>query len=201
MSSNMYGHSRPLVDTDYLRIGKDLIRPFDPKRVQPASYDVTLSERILRPKTYTEFNVYSEPPHVDLARVNPAEMMFEDEIGEEGYILEPQRSILGATLEHISCPTDMICSVDGKSTIGRCFIAIHSTAGFVDPGFSGVVTLEITNHGPWSFLLRKHMPIGQLRFTWLGMCVSQGYGSPGLGSHYQNSGDVRAAAGPNARRS
>lgn len=195
-TSNMFCYSRPLIDSDYHRIGKDLIQPFYAGQVQPASYDVRLHKKILRPKLHTEiYEGLNETPHIDLAKMSPANMMYEDEIGRDGYILEPGASILAGTVEHVTCPSDMICSVDGKSTLGRCFIAIHVTAGFIDPGFAGAITLEIVNHGPWNFLLRQGMLIGQLRFIWLGTSVERPYGSAGLNSHYTGSVAVMPASG------
>ena len=186
--SNMYGQARVLVDSDYHRIGAHLIQPFDSSRVQPASYDVTLGSRILRPKADTHHD------RLDLRTMKPGELMEEDDIGDE-YILRPGSCALVATAEQIACPADMICSVDGKSTLGRCFLAVHVTAGFVDAGYCGAVTLELVNHGPWNFVLYSGMAIGQLRFTWLAVRVDKPYGSPGLDSHYQGSIDVRAAEG------
>ena len=186
----MFGTPRVLIDADYWRIGAHLISPFDSKQVQPASYDVTLGRRLLFPK----YNPYpSTRPRIDLRITKPADLMVAEDMLDSGMILQPRECVLGATAEKVTCPADMICSVDGKSTLGRCWIAIHATAGFIDPGFHGVVTLEITNHGPWSFVVYPGMRIGQLRFHWLGQSVVRPYGSPGLGSHYQDSESVKAA--------
>lgn len=192
----MYGAARFLIDADYHRIGPHLIQPFDPARVQPASYDVTLGTRLLRPRLDIQYNAhaFTSFPEIDLRRTKPAELMEEEAITEEhGYILRPGHCALVSTAEQICCPNDMLCSVDGKSTIGRCFVAIHATAGFIDPGYCGAITLELVNHAPWNFMLRPGMCIGQLRFHWLGSSVQRPYGSPGLGSHYQGSTSVRAA--------
>lgn len=187
--SSMYGHPRVLVDTDYRRIGSHLITPFDPRRVQPASYDVTLGPRILLPRAAAD----GKPQELDLRSMRPAELMYEGVIGAMGYVLPPRGCALVSTVEAVACPADMICSVDGKSTLGRCFLAVHVTAGFVDPGFVGNVTLELVNHGPFDFVLYPGMSIGQLRFTWLGVQAERPYGSPGLDSHYQGTVGVRAA--------
>lgn len=207
--ANMYGAPRVLLDTDYDRIGPHLIQPFNPRRVQPASYDVTLDRKLLVPSgdpraTFSAEAALGVPSSftVDLRHdaerswlnKTPAELMHPWEMGDKGFHLTPGRSVLAATAERVTCPDDMICSVDGKSTLGRCWIAIHATAGFIDPGFKGVVTLEITNHGPWTFVLYPGMPIGQLRFQWLGQSVARPYGHPDLGSHYQDSDSVKAAA-------
>jgi dCTP deaminase len=194
--SKMYGHARPLIDTDYKRCGRDLISPFDEARIQPASYDVTLGNKLLVPNPQKEefdIDLRSGPTQRGL---KPSEAVIPLEMSELGFRVDPGGCVLAATAEMVTCPADMICSVDGKSTLGRCFIAIHATAGFIDPGFVGVVTLEITNHSPWAFWLYPGMPIGQLRFHWLNMQVERPYGSPGLGSHYQGALSVAPAAPP-----
>jgi dCTP deaminase len=190
--SNMYGPPRVLVDSDYHAIGKHLITPFDPERVQPASYDVTLGPKLLTP---WGTKAAAPPQELDLRITKPASLMVPFDIGD-GYVLHPRQCALAATAEQIHCPSDMVCHVDGKSTLGRCFLAVHVTAGFVDPGFVGVVTLELVNHSPWDFVLYEGMKIGQLRFHWLAKEASRPYGSPGLGSHYQGSLQVRAAESP-----
>jgi dCTP deaminase len=190
--SNMYGPARVLVDSDYKRIGAHLITPFDSSRVQPASYDVTLGDTILVPKMARGVSYLPEARRLDLRTTKPADLVVRKELGKE-YLLHPGDCALVSTAEIINCPSDMICSVDGKSTIGRCFVAVHVTAGFVDSGFVGAVTLELVNHGVWDFVLFPGMAIGQLRFTWLGVEVERPYGSPGLGSHYQGTVGVRAA--------
>lgn len=190
--SNMYGHARTLIDSDYLRIGSHLIHPFDPENVQPASYDVTLGPKILVPQSTPAVPDPRTTPTLDLRQHKPASLMREALIGDE-FILRPGHCALVATAEQVHCPIDMTCSVDGKSTLGRCFLAVHVTAGFVDPGYVGTVTLELVNHSPWAFVLYEGMKIGQLRFSWLNASVSRPYGSPGLGSHYQGSREVRPA--------
>jgi dCTP deaminase len=192
--SQMFGPTRVLLDADYDRIGKHLIRPFDSRRVQPASYDVALSDRLLLPKL-SKPNAASVP-RLDLRKHAPRDAMLEHLLSADGLELLPGQCALAATVEHVSVPPDMVCSVDGKSTLGRCWIAVHVTAGYLDPGFNGVVTLELVNHGPWAFVLYPGMLIGQLRFAWLGKEAERPYGSPGLGSHYQGSQHVRAAEGP-----
>lgn len=194
--SSMYGPARTLIDNDYLRIGPALITPFDPKLVQPASYDVTLHDRVLVPRKESSHPGWVQPfppPLIDLRKSKPSELMEEKPLLREGLVLYPGNCALVCTHETVTCPNDMICSVDGKSTVGRCFLAVHVTAGFIDPGFVGRVTLELVNHGPWGFVLYPGMKVGQLRFTWLAREVDRPYGSPDLGSHYQGSLNVCAA--------
>ncbi len=196
--SNMYGHPRCLIDADYKRIGAHLIQPFDPARVQPASFDVTLGAELLVPKLTSSqamaplIGGLGRGHRIDLRVDKPGDHMSRVAL-EEGYTLTQHQAVLAATQEQVRCPNDMICSVEGKSTLARCFITCHVTAGFIDPGYCGAVTLEIVNHGPWDFVLYPGMAIAQLRFHWLGVTPDRPYGSPGLGSHYQGSTSVRPA--------
>ena len=192
--SNIYGAARVLIDADYQRIGAHLIQPFNVEQVQPASYDVMLSDQILIPKSPDKpIGLFSKFERIDLRTSVPESHMKPWVMKEDGWLMRPGECVLAATVEQVRCPSDMICSVDGRSTLGRCFLAIHATAGFIDPGYCGAITLEIMNHGPWEFRLYPGLRIGQLRFHWLGVEVDRPYGSPGLGSHYQGSTSVRAA--------
>lgn len=106
------------------------------------------------------------------------------------YELQPGEFILGSTEEYVTVPRDLVAQVDGKSSLGRLGIAIHITAGFVDPAFKGNVTLEIKNVSDKPFTLRWGMPIAQIVFFTLTSPVERGYGDDGLNSHYQNSEGV-----------
>jgi dCTP deaminase len=164
-----------LPDSELLTLGSTLIEPFNPKNVQPASYDLALDGTILRPSAHS---------NMDLRRRNPLDVMQPVKIGD-GFTLEPGACILGSTLEVIHCPIDCVARVEGKSSLGRLFMAVHVTAGFVDPGFKGQITLEIVNHGPWGIVLWPGMKIAQINFARMEGPCSRPYGSPGLGSHYQ----------------
>jgi dCTP deaminase len=84
--------------------------------------------------------------------------------------------------------------VEGKSTLGRIFLAVHITAGFIDPGFNGKITLEVVNHGPWNLVLWPGMKIAQISFSKMSKECSKPYGSLGLKSHYQGQNGVTAAS-------
>ena len=107
-----------------------------------------------------------------------------------GYELQPGEFILGSTEEYVTMPRDLVAQVDGKSSLGRLGIAIHITAGFMDPCFKGNVTLEIKNVSDKPFTLKYGMPIAQIVFFTLTSPVERGYGDEGLNSHYQNSEGV-----------
>lgn len=147
--------------------------PFDPSMIQPASIDVRLGERF-RTERGLEFVV-------------PAGCC-EDMV--------PGQFILGHTMECIALPADLAARVEGKSTIGRLGLAIHVTAGFVDPGFQGQLTLELKNLSAMRHIqLRPGMPIAQISFHRLETPALRPYGHPELGSHYQGQMGPRGSIG------
>lgn len=173
-----------LSDRDIRRIG-DAIRPFDVSRVRPASYEVRLGHDFrfimkgddspLDPKSLGEHTVKF--------------VRFEDDPLE----LRPQEFVLGATIESVKIPPHIACEVRGKSTLGRLGLQVHTTAGWIDPGFSGVITLELFNCGPRSLLLWPGMDIAQLTFMRLTSTCQKPYGHPDHKSKYQHSSGVVAA--------
>jgi len=176
-----------LSDRDIIAYGNQLIEPFDSTRVQPASYDLSLSEKILVPHTYVSNKT------IDLRTTKPIDYMKQFIIDD--WILVPGASILASTNEIIKCPNNLIARVEGKSSIGRLFVCCHVSAGFVDPGFQGQITLEIVNHGPWNVVLWKNMSIAQINFAKLNTECKNPYGSSELGSHYQGQTGPTAASG------
>lgn len=112
-----------------------------------------------------------------------------------GYPLMPGQAVLGDTEEKIFVPHDLAARVEGKSSIGRLFVSVHETAGFIDPGFEGTVTLEIKNNSPVVQYLRAGMYICQINFTQMTSPALRPYGSEGLGSHYQGQAGPTPAAG------
>ena len=156
------------------RIGID---PFDPKCIQPASLDIRLDRR---------FRVFrsSHHPYIDLAR--PLDDVTElVEVGDSPFILHPNEFVLGSTRERIRLPDDLVSRVEGKSSLGRLGLLIHSTAGFIDPAWDGHITLELSNVNNLPITLYPGMRIGQLSFFRLTSPAERPYGSPELGSSYQ----------------
>lgn len=153
--------------------GSELVHPFNLSQVQPSSYDLTLFGTIAVPVPGAT---------IDLRIDEPREHM--EFLDFESYILKPGASILGATNEVVYCPNDLSARVEGKSSLGRLFMTAHITAGVIDSGFKGQITLEIVNHGPWNIVLWKDMRIAQLSYFSLTAPVDVPYGSPGFGSHY-----------------
>ena len=152
--------------------------PFDAAMVQPSSVDVRLDRyfRVFENHKY---------PHIDpAADQSDLTRMVEPE-GEDPFILHPGEFVLGSTLEVVSLPDDLAARVEGKSSLGRLGLLTHATAGFVDPGFSGHVTLELANVATLPIKLYPGMKIGQLCFFRLSSPAQHPYGSAKYGSRYQ----------------
>lgn len=161
-----------LQDTEILKLGEKIIYPFDPTRVQPASYDLTLYDEFLYPFPTGDFG--------------------KSKLGI--YVLAPKECVLASTAEFVTCPRDLAARVEGKSSLGRLFLAVHVTAGWIDPGFSGRVTLELVNHSPWPITITAGMKIAQVNFMRLEKPCAKPYGHPDLGSHYQGQMGPRESA-------
>src|SRR5438552_4172870 len=157
------------------RIGID---PFDPKCVQPASVDIRLDHR---------FRVFRSSRHafIDLARPLDDITELVQVPPKTPFILHPNEFVLGSTRERIRLPDDMVSRVEGKSSLGRLGLLIHSTAGFIDPAWDGHITLELSNVNTIPITLYAGMRIGQLSFFPLSSPAEHPYGSPELGSSYQ----------------
>jgi dCTP deaminase len=145
------------------------IRPFSTDLLQPVSYDLTLSVNILVPRDDVHAIDTSPPDDYNpdskyYGRVPAWHQHTRGRAIPGGYDLRPQEFILGSTREEISLPPHYAARVEGKSSLGRLGIQVHITAGFIDPGFEGQVTLEIYNVAPWSVRLNEGMPIAQIVF-------------------------------------
>ena len=167
------------------RIGID---PYDASLMQPSSLDVRCDRlfRVFRNSRYPFIDV--KEPMEELTELVEIE-------GDEPFILHPGEFVLGSTLERITLPDDLVARLEGKSSLGRLGLLIHSTAGFVDPGFNGHVTLELSNVATLPIKLWPGMKIGQLCFFQLSSPAQHPYGSRPRGSHYQ------FQRGPTASRS
>jgi dCTP deaminase len=158
--------------------GRIVIDPWDESRVQPASVDLTLggSFRVFHNHRVTAIDL-RDPPD------NLTEQV--DISGDEPFVIHPGEFCLGRTLEWVELPDDLVSRVEGKSSIGRLGLIVHATAGFVDPGWKGTLTLELNNLTRVPIKLYQGLPIAQLSFMALDAPAERPYGSPGLGSHYQ----------------
>ena len=156
------------------RIGID---PYDASLMQPSSLDVRVDRyfRVFRNSRY---------PYIDVKQAQE-ELTELVEVDEEAFILHPGEFVLGSTLERVTLPDDLVARLEGKSSLGRLGLLIHSTAGFIDPGWDGHVTLELSNVANLPITIYPGMKIGQLSFVQLSEAAERPYGSAELGSHYQ----------------
>jgi dCTP deaminase len=164
-----------LAEIDAKRVQLD---PFDAAMVQPSSVDVRLDRyfRVFENHKY---------PHIDPAEEQPDLTRMVEPEGGEPFILHPGEFVLGSTYEMVSLPDDVAARLEGKSSLGRLGLLTHSTAGFIDPGFSGHVTLELSNVATLPIKLWPGMKIGQLCFFRLSSPAEHPYGSAKYGSRYQ----------------
>ncbi|MBA2444344.1 MAG: dCTP deaminase [Nocardioidaceae bacterium] len=155
-----------------------VLNPFDAEMVQPSSIDVRLDRyfRVFENHRY---------PHIDPAEDQPDLTRPVEPDGDEPFILHPGEFVLGSTYEIITLPDDVAARLEGKSSLGRLGLLTHSTAGFIDPGFSGHVTLELSNAATLPIKLWPGMKIGQLCFFRLSSPAENPYGSAKYGSRYQ----------------
>ena len=155
-----------------------VLEPYDANMIQPSSVDVRL-DRIFR--TF-ENHKYA---HIDPAENQPELTRVVTTVGAEPFILHPGEFVLGSTYEVITLPDDIAGRLEGKSSLGRLGLLTHSTAGFIDPGFSGHVTLELSNVATLPIKLWPGMKIGQLCLFRLSSPAEHPYGSAIYGSRYQ----------------
>jgi len=180
-----------LSDRDILvqiKAGRVACEPFHEAMIQPSSVDVRLDKffRVFENHKYSVIDPSIEQP--ELTREVIAE-------GDEAFILHPGEFVLASTYEVITLPDDIAGRLEGKSSLGRLGLLTHSTAGFIDPGFSGHITLELSNVANLPVKLFPGMKIGQLCLIKLSSPAEHPYGSEKYGSRYQGQ------RGPTASRS
>ncbi len=170
-----------------LESGRVRIDPYDPQDLQPSSVDLHLdrSFRVFRNNRYAYIDPRSPQP--DLTEL----LAIGD---EEPFILHPGEFVLGQTLEWVELPDDLVARLEGKSSLGRLGLLIHSTAGYVDPGWKGNLTLELSNVANLPIALYYRMRIGQISFFQMSSPVERPYGSKELGSKYQGQSEPTASA-------
>jgi dCTP deaminase len=161
-----------------LQAGRVRIDPYDSACLQPSSVDLHLDAdfRVFRNNRY---------PYIDVRAPQPdlTELVTIEE--DEQFILHPSEFVLGQTLEWVELPDDLVARLEGKSSLGRLGLLIHSTAGYVDPGWKGNLTLELSNVANLPIALYRGMKIGQISFFRMSSSVERPYGSRELGSKYQ----------------
>ena len=171
-----------------LDAGRVQLEPYDPSMLQPSSIDVRLDRffRLFDNHKYPFIDPSQDQPDLTrLVEVDPA----------EPFVLHPGEFVLGSTYETVTLPDDVAARLEGKSSLGRLGLLTHSTAGFIDPGFSGHVTLELSNVATLPITLWPGMKIGQLCVFALSSPAEHPYGSAVYASRYQGQD------GPTASRS
>src|ERR671919_2021516 len=158
--------------------GRISIEPFSEADVQPSSIDLHVDRF---------FRVFHNARHPFIDVKKPMEDLTElvEVKEEEAFILHPGEFVLGSTNEYVRLPHDLVARLEGKSSLGRLGLLIHSTAGYVDPGFEGHLTLELSNVANLPITIYPGMKIGQISFFTLTSEAENPYGSGAVGSKYQ----------------
>ncbi|MFI2105031.1 dCTP deaminase [Isoptericola sp. NPDC019693] len=171
-----------------LDAGRVVLDPYDPTMLQPSSIDVRLDR-------YFRLFDNHKYPFIDPSQEQPELTRLVEVAPDEPFVLHPGEFVLGSTFESVTLPDDVAARLEGKSSLGRLGLLTHSTAGFIDPGFSGHVTLELSNVATLPITLWPGMKIGQMCFFRLSSPAEHPYGSDAYGSRYQGQ------RGPTASRS
>ena len=170
-----------------IEAGEIGIRPYDPADLQPSSVDLHLdrSFRVFRNNRY---------PYIDVRAPQPDLTELLTIADDEPFVLHPGEFVLGQTLEWVELPNDIVARLEGRSSLGRLGLLIHSTAGYVDPGWKGNLTLELSNVANLPIALYYGMSIGQISFFEMSSAAERPYGSPELRSKYQGQSEPTASA-------
>lgn len=158
------------------------VKPVDHFKIQPSSIDIHIASTIL---VYSRRRV--KDAVIDLKKPVDAFMEYESMNFERGAVIHPREFILGVTREWFELPANLLANIEGKSSLGRLGLIVHATAGFIDPGWTGHLTLEITNLTEQPMIIYPDMPIGQIRFSLLTSPAAHLYGEAVLKSKYMNS--------------
>ncbi|MDP9271859.1 MAG: dCTP deaminase [Chloroflexota bacterium] len=166
--------------------GRIVIDPFTADAIQPSSVDLHLDRR---------FRVFrnSRYPYIDVREEQPDLTELVEIDAEQPFILHPGEFVLGSTLERVGLPDDLVARLEGKSSLGRLGLLIHSTAGYVDPGWDGNLTLELSNVANLPITLYYGMKIGQISFQRMSSPVDVAYGDARIGSKYRGQRDPTAS--------
>ena len=161
-----------------LEAGRLVVDPWTPEMLQPSSVDIRLDRyfRVFQNSRYT---------HIDPAQQQDELTSAVEPEGDEPFVLHPGEFVLGSTFESVSLPDDLAGRLEGKSSLGRLGLLTHSTAGFIDPGFTGHITLELSNVANLPITLYPGMKIGQISFLRMTTPADEPYGSSSVGSKYQ----------------
>lgn len=166
--------------------GRIVIQPLADGCIQPASVDLHLDRNILVFRN-------NRVPYIDVRAVNDRLTEMVTMGNDDPFMLHPGEFVLGSTIEHVEVPDDLVARLEGKSSLGRIGLLIHSTAGYVDPGWKGHLTLELSNVSNLPITLYHRMKIGQISFLRLTTPADNLYGSAELGSKYQGQSEPTAS--------
>lgn len=161
-----------------IEAGRIVIEPFEPEFVQPSSIDLRVDRHFRVFENHLYPFIDPKEPQSDLTSIVEAEK-------KQPFMLHPGEFVLGSTLEIVRLSNDIVARLEGKSSLGRLGLLIHSTAGFVDPGFEGHLTLELSNVASLPIAIYPEMKIGQISFYQLSTPADTPYGSTAAGSKYQ----------------
>jgi dCTP deaminase len=165
---------------EQIAAGRIVIDPLDDTLIQPSSIDVRISNlfRVFRNHTRGVIDVKEDTTELTELIEIPVD-------GSQPFMLHPGEFVLGSTLERVAVPDDLVARIEGKSSLGRLGLLIHSTAGFIDAGFDGHVTLELANVASLPITLYPGMKIGQVSFMQMTTAADRPYGQGATGSKYQ----------------
>lgn len=169
-----------------IRRGQIVVEPFEPSLVQPASIDFRLGNSFRVFHNYRVSSIDLRSPPTDLTEAVSRE-------DGEVFVVHPGEFCLSNTKEYVEISDRLVARVEGKSSLGRVGLIVHATAGFIDPGFKGTITLEITNLTRVPIKIYPGQPIAQLSFMKLDRRAKRPYGSEGLGSRYQGQREATAS--------
>lgn len=161
-------------------LGTAIVNPFNYSAVQPASIDLHI-DRYFYIAESGKWGAYLDASH-------PSDLCFGDLIDvpeEKPLKMQPGDFVIASTYERVTVPRNLVARFEGKSSLGRMGLLTHITAGFIDPGFDGHVTLELKNVMPYQWNIWPGMKIGQICFEEMSAPAAHGYGHSALGSHYQ----------------
>ncbi|MEZ4503975.1 MAG: dCTP deaminase [Dehalococcoidia bacterium] len=173
---------------EVLESGALIVDPLGEDALQPASLDIRLDREFRVFRNHRESFIDPRMPVEDLTEVERVE-------NDEAFVLHPGEFVLGSTLERVALPPNLVARVEGKSSLGRLGLLVHATAGYVDPGWDGHLTMELSNVANLPIKLYYGMKIGQLSFLELKTPADRPYGSAGLGSKYQGQTGPTASRG------
>ncbi len=160
-----------------LDAGRIVIDPLEPSFIQPSSVDLRVDSAFRVFENHRYPHIDPRDPQEDLTKLI--------EVGDDPFVLHPGEFVLGSTFERVRLGDDIVARLEGKSSLGRLGLLIHSTAGFVDPGFDGYLTLELSNVANLPIAIYPGMKIGQISFYQMTTAADNPYGSTGAGSKYQ----------------